>query len=230
MPVIEQPHTLTETFLGSGKGGLMHGNNGGCRWELAHCDGSHQFFGDWNLEEHQMSANHDNPGHLFEVKQTQIERILYSIVVLNGCDCLSDKLGMGTVLFGHVMLVFLHKVVDEVRVMISKQQNVNAKEFTAGLHTLDDVRHVDGGTGFIPSLLEECSWTTMTLVGALRWSGNKLTSTMWIANSKLMTAFIQGVDGHGLKNHYIENALDIGIHHNVVDMDSLRGHQSHTEA
>ncbi|KAI5990487.1 hypothetical protein EDD15DRAFT_2369934 [Pisolithus albus] len=28
----------------------------------------------------------------------------------------------------------------------------------------------------------------------------------------------------------IENALDIGLHHNVVDMDSLRGGQSLTEA
>ncbi|KAI5984825.1 hypothetical protein EDD15DRAFT_2200964 [Pisolithus albus] len=56
------------------------------------------------------------------------------------------------------------------------------------------------------------------------WSSNKLTCPMWMAS------FIQGVEDHGLKNCYIKNAPDIGIHHNVVGMDSLMGGQSLTEA
>ncbi|KAI5990268.1 hypothetical protein EDD15DRAFT_2198248, partial [Pisolithus albus] len=49
-------------------------------------------------------------------------------------------------------------------------------------------------------------------------------------DSKFMTAFIQGVKDHGLRNRYIENALDIGIDRNVVDIGSLRGGQSLMEA
>ncbi|KAI5981237.1 hypothetical protein EDD15DRAFT_2380031 [Pisolithus albus] len=49
-------------------------------------------------------------------------------------------------------------------------------------------------------------------------------------DGKFMTAFIQGVEHHVLKNCYTKNALDIGIHHNVVDMDFLMGGQSPTEA
>ncbi|KAI6012016.1 hypothetical protein PISMIDRAFT_11647 [Pisolithus microcarpus 441] len=48
-------------------------------------------------------------------------------------------------------------------------------------------------------------------------------------DAKFMASFVKGVEEHGLKNRSLENALDIGIKREAVDLDSLRGAHGSTE-